>query len=107
MRKNKSIKTIDSVNWVAETFNLNYKTFAFPHTSEGVKNSVFETLVGGESPKVDLILGNRTGMLENHPRVLHRFIGENPEVPFHEKCNAVLAYSAINKMTGKKFVKRD
>ena len=100
-------QTIDSVNWVAETFNVNYKTFAFPHTNDGVKNSFFETLIGGENPKIDLILGNSTGMLENHPRILHRFIGENPNESFNEKCKAVLAYGIINKIRGKKFVKRD
>jgi peptidoglycan/xylan/chitin deacetylase (PgdA/CDA1 family) len=99
-------QTIESVNWVVNTFNLSYKTFAFPHTSAGVKNSFFQQLVEGENPKIDLILGNSTGMLENHPRVMHRFIGENPDIPIDKMCKSVLAYSAINKMAGRKFVKR-
>lgn len=100
-------QTVDSVNWVADTFGLKYKAFAFPHTNEGVKNSFFENVIGGENPPIDLILGNSSGMLENNPRIMHRFIGENPEVAFEQKCKAILAYSGFNKMRGKEFLKRN
>jgi peptidoglycan/xylan/chitin deacetylase (PgdA/CDA1 family) len=55
---------------------------------------------------LDLILGNRTGMLESHPRVLHRFIGENPAIPMEKMVKAVMAYSILRKYSGRSFVQR-
>jgi peptidoglycan/xylan/chitin deacetylase (PgdA/CDA1 family) len=100
-------QTVDSTEWVAKTFNLSYKAFAFPHTDTGVKHSFFEQLVGTAEPKIDLILGNSTAMMENHHGVEHRFIGENPDIPVEKMAKAVLSYSAFNKMAGRPFVKRN
>lgn len=99
-------QTHESTDWVTKTFNLPYKAFAFPHIDTGVKHAFFEELVGGPSPRMDLLLGNSTGMLEQHPRVIHRFIGENPAIPIETMVKSVLAYGAIRKMIGRSFVKR-
>jgi peptidoglycan/xylan/chitin deacetylase (PgdA/CDA1 family) len=99
-------QTIDSVQWVSHNFALPYKTFAFPHVDTGVKNAFFHQLVDPPKPELDLILGNSTGMLEKHPRVLHRFIGENPAIPMEKMAKAVLAYGLLRKTTGSQFVKR-
>src|SRR5258708_2042973 len=85
-------QTRESTDWTIRTFGLPYKAFAFPHIDTGVGNAFFEEFVGSPpsetgrssetgdrpqisgSPEMDLLLGNSTGMLERHPRVLHRFI---------------------------------
>jgi Polysaccharide deacetylase len=56
---------------------------------------------------LDLILGNSTGMLERHPMVLHRFIGENPAIPIERMVKGVMAYSIMRKYTGRSFVRRE
>jgi peptidoglycan/xylan/chitin deacetylase (PgdA/CDA1 family) len=99
-------QTVESTDWVAKTFNLSYKTFAFPHTDDGVKHSFFEKIFNTGETGIDLILGNSTAMQEDHPRVVHRFIGENPAIPVEKMAKAVLSYSAINKIAGRSFVKR-
>ena len=101
-------QTLESADWVANTFDQSYKTFAFPHVDTGVSHAFFQQLVGEESsrPPLDLILGNTTGMMEQHPRVFHRFIGENPAIPAAKMIKAVLAYSIFRKKLGKSYVKR-
>lgn len=99
-------QTLESVDWVTRTFGLPYKAFAFPHVDTGVGDAFFRQLVHPPNPALDLILGNSTGMLEKHPRVLHRFIGENPAIPMEKMAKAVLAYSIGTKLTGRSFVQR-
>ncbi len=103
-------QTLESVDWVERAFAPAHRTFAFPHTDTGVTHSFFQQLVGtaldttGRS--IDLIMGNSTGMMEQHPHVYHRFIGENPAVPAEKMIKAVLAYSALRRSLGKSYVKR-
>jgi peptidoglycan/xylan/chitin deacetylase (PgdA/CDA1 family) len=101
-------QTLESVDWVAGIFGQSYRIFAFPHVDTGVSHGFFQQLMGAEtSPSaLDLILGNSTGMMEKHPRVLHRFIGENPAIPAEKMVKAVLAYSILRKNLGKSYVKR-
>jgi hypothetical protein len=119
-------QTRESTDWVIKTFQMPYKAFAFPHIDTGVPHAFFEEFVGGGSPgtdsaghrnsstpgtgstrpEMDLLLGNSTGMLENHPRVLHRFIGENPAIPIETMVKSVLAYGVLRKKTGRQFVHR-
>jgi peptidoglycan/xylan/chitin deacetylase (PgdA/CDA1 family) len=99
-------QTLGSVHWVTQTFGLPYKAFAFPHVDTGVKHAFFQQLVHPPNPQIDLVLGNSTGMLEKHPRVLHRFIGEDPSIPMEKMVKAVLAYSIIRKQAGRSFVQR-
>lgn len=98
--------TRESTDWVIKTFSLPYKAFAFPHIDTGVGDAFFEELVGGATPEMDLLLGNSTGMLERHPRVIHRFIGENPAVPIDTMVKSLLAYGAVRKRLGRQFVRR-
>jgi peptidoglycan/xylan/chitin deacetylase (PgdA/CDA1 family) len=114
-------QTRESTDWVIKTFNLPYKAFAFPHIDTGVGHAFFEEFVGstppridrassqtgGPSPEMDLLLGNSTGMLEQHPRVIHRFIGENPAIPIDTMVKSVLAYGALRHRVGRQFVRRD
>ena len=99
-------QTVESADWVAEKFNLSYKAFAFPHSDKGVKTSFFEKLLENDQPKLDLILGNSRGMLENHRAVYHRFIGENPLIPAEKMTKAILAYGAIRNINRSLLVRR-
>jgi peptidoglycan/xylan/chitin deacetylase (PgdA/CDA1 family) len=99
-------QTRESTQWITDTLGLPYKTFAFPHVDTGVKDDFFRELVEGPQPELDLVWGNTTGMLERHPRVIHRFIGENPAIPIDRMVKSVLAYSAGRRFLGKSYVKR-
>lgn len=99
-------QTLESANWVAGSLDLSYKAFAFPHVDTGVGNALFEQLVGQLPPILDLVLGNQTGMLEKHPRILHRFIGDNPAITMESMAKAVLSYSLLLKSMNRQFVKR-
>jgi peptidoglycan/xylan/chitin deacetylase (PgdA/CDA1 family) len=99
-------QTRESTDWVIKTFNLPYKAFAFPHIDTGVGHAFFEEFVGGPALEMDLLLGNSTGMLERHPRVIHRFIGENPAIPIDTMIKSVLAYGVFRKKIGRSFVPR-
>ncbi len=99
-------QTRESTDWVIKTFSPPYKVFAFPHVDTGVGHDFFRQLTDPQHPELDLILGNSTGMQEQHPRVLHRFIGENPAIPPATMVKSVLAYSALRSALGQPFVRR-
>ncbi len=98
-------QTNESVNWVCNTFGIPYRTFAFPYVDKGVSNAFLDRLIntGG---CLDLILGNRTGMLEKHPAVLHRFIGENPFITIEAMVKTILLYSSVKKSLHREYVHR-
>lgn len=98
-------QTLDSMDWVSDNLHIRHRAFAFPHTDTGVSSAFFQRLF--ESPRrPDLVLGNSTGMLEDRPRVLHRYIGENPARSAGTMAKAVLTYSAFRKLIGRPFVSR-
>ena len=99
-------QTLDSIQWVSTTFGLPYKAFAFPHVDTGVTDSFFRRLFENEALAPDLVLGNRTGMLERHPRVVHRYIGENPHLAAGTMVKAVLSYNVFNKAAGSQVISR-
>jgi len=97
-------QTRESTAWVQEQFAPRYKTFAFPHVDTGVSKAFFDELV---SPgPLDLILGNTTAMLEPNPRVVHRFIGENPDIPIDRMVKTVLSYNIARTALGKQYIRR-
>jgi peptidoglycan/xylan/chitin deacetylase (PgdA/CDA1 family) len=98
-------QTLDSMNWVSDTLHVPYRAFAFPHVDTGVDSVFFQQLFSAARPP-DLVLGNSTGMREAQPRVLHRYIGENPARSAAAMAKAVLAYSAFRKLIGRPFVRR-
>lgn len=99
-------QTRQSTDWVINTFSPPYRVFAFPHVDTGVGHDFFRQLTNPHHPELDLILGNSTGMQEQHPRVLHRFIGENPAIPPTTMVKSVLVYSALRSALGRPFVRR-
>ena len=98
-------QTIDSMDWVSDNLHVPYRAFAFPHLDTGVGSAFFQRLFEAPRPP-DLVFGNSTGMQEAHPRVLHRYIGENPGRSAATMAKAVLAYSAFRKFIGSPFVHR-
>jgi hypothetical protein len=99
-------QTRESTDWVQEQFTPKYKTFAFPHVDTGVSKAFFGELVNPESPELDLILGNTTAMLEPNPRVVHRFIGENPDIPIDRMVKTVLSYNIARTAVNKQYIRR-
>lgn len=99
-------QTEESLKWVTDTFKLNYKAFAFTHVDTGVSSAFFNYMFNRSPTQPDIILGNTTGKLEQHKRVLHRFIGENPALPIETMVKSIMGYSAVNKLMGNQFVKR-
>ena len=99
-------QTVDSVNWVYDTFNLSYKSFAFPHVDKGISRGFFQQLLNHNPSTVDIIFGNQTAMLERNYGVWHRYIGENPALPAKTMVNSVLAYAWLRQQMNASFVKR-
>lgn len=99
-------QTEESLKWIADAFNLPYKAFAFTHVDTGVSSAFFDYIFNRSPIRPDIIFGNTTGKLEQHKRVLHRFIGENPALPIETMVKSIMGYSAANKLMGNQFVKR-
>ncbi|MBS1604372.1 MAG: polysaccharide deacetylase family protein [Bacteroidetes bacterium] len=100
-------QTRESVTWVHERFKPRYRTFAFPHVDTGVSKTFFDELAGPDAPELDLILGNTTAMLEQNPRVVHRFIGENPDIPIDRMVKTVLSYNIARKAINRQYIRRN
>ncbi len=99
-------QTIDSVNWVRETFNLPYSSFAFPHVDAGVPARFFDLLFSTPGFSLDLVLGNQTARMEPRSQVVHRYIGENPHLDAATMAKAVLSAHALREKLDRSFVKR-
>ena len=98
-------QTLDSLDWVSDNLHVPYRAFAFPHVDTGVGGAFFAQLFAAARPP-DLVLGNSPGMQEARPRVLHRYIGENPARSAAAMAKAVLAYSTFRKLIGRPYVRR-
>ena len=99
-------QTRESTAWVQQNFQPRYRTFAFPHVDTGVTQAFFDELLGPDSPEMDLMLGNTTAMLEDNPRVVHRFIGENPDIPIDRMVKTVLSYNIARTALGRQYIRR-
>jgi len=99
-------QTRESTAWVQERFAPRFRTFAFPHVDTGVSKAFFDELVAPDAPELDLILGNTTAMLEPNPRVVHRFIGENPDIPIDRMVKTVLSYNIVRKTVNRQYIRR-
>jgi len=100
-------QTRESTAWVHEHFRPRYRTFAFPHVDTGVSSTFFDELVAPDAPEMDLILGNTTAMLEKNPRIVHRFIGENPDIPIDRMVKTVLSYNIARKTVNRQYIRRN
>jgi len=60
-------QTRDSIDWVANTFNLDYRYFAFPFTDFGIRSEFFETLYNSEEPMADASFGTAGMKRELYP----------------------------------------
>jgi len=98
-------QTIESLNLVCQQFDIAYRAFAFPYLDTGVGRAFFNQISNHNHPP-DLMFGNRTGMSENFPGVLHRYIGENPSISAATMAKAVLAFSLVRKKMNAKYIHR-
>lgn len=100
-------ETQESLKWVANTFSLPYKAFAFPHVDKGVSQQFFDTILTADNTiRPDIIFGNTTAMRECNPHIFHRYIGENPNLSAENMVKAVLSYNLTNKLRGKTYLRR-
>ncbi len=101
-------ETQDSLAWVNNAFAQQHKVFAFPHVDSGVSREFFDHLFSCTQRAVpDLVFGNTTAMLEHNPKIVHRFIGENPAVSMEAMCKAVLLFNIINQARQKQYIQRN
>ena len=100
-------QTLESTEFLVDRFHLNYRVFAFPHLDIGVGMSFFEKLGLPLEPKIDVIFGNSNQKFENYPQVLHRFIGENPQIPINLLIPGIISYGKLNCIFNKNRIKRD
>jgi peptidoglycan/xylan/chitin deacetylase (PgdA/CDA1 family) len=98
-------QTLDSMDWVSGNLDIPYRTFAFPHVDTGIGGAFFQQLFDAARPP-HLVLGNSTGMREARPRVLHRYIGEDPARSAATMTKAVLAYSSFLNFIGSPYAGR-
>lgn len=68
----------ESCRVLADTFQLNYRVFAFPYGEFGVGKALFETLQDRGS--TDLLFGTRGIIPDSFPWVIQRFSMEQPHV---------------------------
>jgi len=50
-------QTKNSLEWITETFRLNYRYFSFPFTDDGVSKDFFDAVLNPDKPVADLVFG--------------------------------------------------
>jgi peptidoglycan/xylan/chitin deacetylase (PgdA/CDA1 family) len=98
-------QTIESVNFVKKTFNLDYGAFAFPHSDNGVSKQYFKQIE--QSGLVDISFGT-SGMIEDcTPNNLQRFSLEKPLIPAEKIIKMRYMKNIYRNITGKNQILRD
>jgi len=100
-------QTIDSVKYLVDRFNLNYRIFSIPHVDDGIGEKFFTEVLENNEYKIDLIFGNSNLKKEAvSPRVLHRIIGENPYLNWKGFLNAHILYNWLLTKLGRNLIVR-
>ncbi|WP_343674589.1 polysaccharide deacetylase family protein [Chitinophaga sp.] len=98
-------QTRQSVDFLVQHFNLNYRAFAFPHTDAGVSRIFFNTLLEGPDP-IDVIFGTGNHKKDFNPKILHRFNCERPSVSINAAVKGILLLNKIQQITNKDQISR-
>lgn len=94
-------QTIDSVEFLVEKFNLNYKVFAFPFTDDGVGREFFNKIEG----KLDLTFGTAGLKKDVIPTNLQRIPMEENKKGI-EIIKSQYLYYFFKMFVGKNMIKR-
>ena len=95
---------IDSIEWVKNTFNLNYSLFAFPFTDRQISKKIFQDLF--EYDQQIRIFGNAGIKNDFDNRIIQRFSLENPSKINYKQIVTENLYKGFNKLIGKYNIKR-
>lgn len=98
-------QTRESVDFVADKFQLPYRAFAFPHTDAGVSRTFFEQLLG-DDPALDIIFGTANHLGDIHPAILHRFNCERPQLSIEKAVKGILFFDFIKKRLQRQIISR-
>lgn len=103
----KVIQTIDSVKYLVDRFNLNYRVFSIPHVDDGIEKEFFTEVLEKNKYKIDLIFGNSNLKKEKiSSKVYHRIIGENPYLNWKGFLNAHILYNWLLTKLGRNLIVR-
>lgn len=98
-------QTIDSMDWVQQQFNLDYRAFAFPFTDAGLPKQLFDTLSEHERPP-DLLFGSGGLNLERHPGHYQRIPVEQMRGNLADALKTELLYFRLKKRLGRAWNRR-
>lgn len=100
-------QTTESVDFVVNRFDLDYRAFAFPHSDAGIPRAFFERLLQAPAPAMDVVFGTNNQRRDIDPRILHRFNCERPGIPIAAAVKGILAYNRLQGLRGKQDIRRD
>jgi peptidoglycan/xylan/chitin deacetylase (PgdA/CDA1 family) len=100
-------QTTESVDFVVNTFGLDYRAFAFPHSDAGVPGAFFDRFLDRQAPGLDVIFGTNNQRREVYPQVLHRFNCERPQTAVESAVKGILALNSVQELRGQSVIRRD
>lgn len=98
-------QTRESVDFLTERFQLDYRVFAFPHSDAGISRRFFEEVLDGPG-RLDLVFGTANQRQDMRPGILHRFNCERPAIPIQAAVKGMLLYNGLRQLTGKQMLLR-
>ena len=90
-------ETNSSCDFVQNNNLCDKRYFSFPHTDEGLSQSLFTELIKNN----DLLFGIQNQKLELNNKMLHRFNAERPNLSLEKQVKGILLYSWATEKLGK------
>ncbi len=97
-------EVINSIEWLKNTFKINYSLFAFPFTDKGISKQLINKIF--EYDKRTLIFGNSGLKKDIDSRIIQRFSLENPAENTIKRIITENLYKFYNKAIFKYSIKR-
>lgn len=98
-------QTMESVDFLVDRFQLNYRVFAFPHSDAGISRLFFEKVLNGPG-RLDLVFGTANQQQDILPGILHRFNCERPAISIQAAVKGMLLYNGAKHLAGKQMLFR-
>lgn len=99
-------QTIESMKWIADTFNPGYRFFSFPFIDDGVTADFFNTIYNKDSKIIDLSFGSAGLKKENYPFHLQRIPMEKSTMGARYFVRGEYVYYFGKSLVGKNVVVR-
>jgi len=97
-------EVLTSMQWVKDTFELEYSSFAFPFSDKGISKSLINAIFDYDANA--LVFGNSGFRKDIHPRIIQRFSLEDSSKKTARTIITENIYLLYNKLIGKYSVKR-